>query len=243
MPKYTPAEFARLIGKPNATVTMAVKRQHLLKKEGVIDTEEAQNRAWLEAFVKKNNLEWAADGTLVAKGAAPAPVAEKKAVKTERRSVPALAGIGGEEQDEEELIGRVRPEMMDATEDELRDMGINQLRELDLVWSILKRREDTELARIKKEKQQGMLLPAEEVKYLFTRNNKSQVAAFENGLNNMLNDMIQRYKLSAADAARYKGMVIDVINKASEDAAAATKRELANMIAELSEVRARGEKK
>lgn len=241
MPKYTPAEFARLIGKPNGTVAMAVKRQHLLKKDGKIDTEEAQNRAWLEAFVNKNNLEWAADGTLVLKGKGGQQTAEKKPQAGQRMKAPAPADE--EEPDEEELIGRVKPEMMNASEEELRDMGINQLRELDLVWSILKRREDTALARIKKEKQEGMLLPAEEVKYLFTRNNKSQVAAFENGLNNMLSDMIQRYKLSAADAARYKSMVIDVINKASEDAAAATKRELANMIAELSEVRARGEKK
>lgn len=241
MPKYTPAEFARLIGKNNATVSMAVKRQHLLKKDGKIDTEEPQNRAWLEDFVTKNNMEWGPGMTLVSKGQTPPAAAPSKPApkKQTRKAAPA----GDDDTDEEDLVNSVNPELMNASEEELKLLGINELRELDLVWSILKRREDTALARIKKEKQEGLLLPTEAVKFLFIRDVKERTTAYENGLNKMLNDMQQRYKISDEDAARYKEMVIEAINIGNREAAEATKREIDNIITDLQEVRGRGEKK
>lgn len=241
MPKYTPAEFARLIGKPNATISMAKRRQHLLVKEGKIDTEEPQNRVWLEDFVKKNDLQWTTAGTLVPKGQQPPAPAQPAPKKQPRKAAPPVEDEDTE--DEEALVNSVNPELMNASEEELKLLNINQLRELDLVWSILKRREDTALARIKKEKQEGLLLPTEAVKFLFIRDVKERTTAYENGLNKMLNDMQQRYKISDEDAARYKEMVIEAINTGNREAAEATKREIDNIIAELQEVRGRGEKK
>lgn len=250
MALYKQAQFADLIGKSSAHVSMAVRREQLVrnnKKE--IDISHPVNSAWLGSFIEEHGYKWTNDGRLQDKdGNLVTNKKKKQAIKASAETeapkndaakpLPKIKDLTGEEDLEEmDTTG------MDADEEDLMGMDIQNVRRIEVIHRILKLREDTALAKIKKEKAEGELIPTEEVKFLFIRHTKTLSGEFENGLNSMLNDIAQRYKLTGEEQARYKGMVIDTLNKANVDAANATKRDLDKIISESSDKRGRGDKK
>lgn len=246
MPLYKQSEFADLIGKSSAHVSMCVKRGQLLRNEKKeIDTGNAVNREWLSAFVKESNFTWTNDGRLQDKQGN-IVTNKKRSSNKEVKSVeevqlhkklPKPEDVTGEENlDEFDTTG------MDADETSLMKMDITDVRRIEVVQKILKLREDTALAKIKVEKAEGELIPTDLVRFTILRNNKELTAAYENSLNEMIADLGQRHRLSGEVMSNYKKMIIDVINKANKDAAEATKREINNIVAEFSEKRGKGEK-
>lgn len=103
--------------------------------------------------------------------------------------------------------------------------------------------EEISLLQIRKEKQQGIVIPTELVKMIFAQHSKSIVSSFHNAADSFLIQIGKKKSLTREEMALFRGKLVDVINVAVEDSITESKAAIKNLIAEYAEKRGVGERK
>lgn len=107
---------------------------------------------------------------------------------------------------------------------------------------IEKVKEDIEIAKLKREKLSGELIPTDLVKIIFATHSKSITTGFHQGVENILSQIAKQAGLDREQIAKIRGNLIDIINKGIKTAGTTSRKDLANVVAEYSQKRERGEK-
>lgn len=193
MSQHTRSQFCKLLDISQATISMAVKRGHLIMSGDYIDDTLPQNSLFVQ----------------------------KKMAKMDK----AIAAI---------------PEA-----DDVLSSGPNDLAKLNSiktkVW-IKKTNEEYEIAKIKKEKLQGALMPSELVKPVFLHHNQSIVAEFKNAIDDIVRIFAQKKSLSVNEKAEMTGELINCINQAISKATKLSIKNINNIIEEFTEKKGVGER-
>lgn len=121
-------------------------------------------------------------------------------------------------------------------------LGIRELERIKKSLDIQKTTEEVELLKIKKEKAQGLVIPLDLTKDLFSRNVKNMVVEFDSAADRILTMIASKHKLSNENVANYRGQIKKKINEAVDDTIKQTKKEISLIINEFAEKRAIGEK-
>lgn len=103
-------------------------------------------------------------------------------------------------------------------------------------------KEDIEIARLKKEKLSGDLIPTDLVKIVFATHSKSITINFHQAVENLLSQIAKQAGLERDQIAKIRGSLIGIINKGVKNAGVTSKKDLKNIVAEYSQKRGRGER-
>ena len=103
-------------------------------------------------------------------------------------------------------------------------------------------KEEIEIARLKKEKLSGDLIPTDLVRIVFATHSKSITINFHQAVENILSQIAKQAGLDRDQIAKIRGSLIEIINKGVKNALAASKKDLKNIVAEYSQKRGRGER-
>lgn len=106
-----------------------------------------------------------------------------------------------------------------------------------------KRNKEIELLTLKKEKIQGDVIPLELVMNLFKYHNHSIVTSFKATAERYTLDVAHKARLSLADSAELRSILVNYINEAVTEAHDYSKKQIQNICKEYSQKRAQGEKK
>lgn len=107
---------------------------------------------------------------------------------------------------------------------------------------IKKVEEEILIARIKREKMSGDLIPTDLVKVLFASHFKSITTSFHQAIENLISTIAKRNSLDREQVAKIRGELTKVINDAVGNSIETSKKELKNIVDEYSQKRGRGEK-
>lgn len=113
-----------------------------------------------------------------------------------------------------------------------------QKKELD----IIKAEEDIEIAKIKRAKMAGEVIPTDLVLLLFASHFKNVTTSFHQATEILITAIAKENNLDRKQIANIRGQLIEIINKAIEDGLISSKNELKNLVTEYSMKRDRGER-
>lgn len=108
---------------------------------------------------------------------------------------------------------------------------------------IEKRREEIKQLRLKNEKMEGRLIPADLVKDVFRRNGKAITTAFSQALENYLTILSAETKMSSRQVAKMRKQIITTTNEAITEGVKLSLTEIKELVDEFSEKRGKGERK
>jgi SMC interacting uncharacterized protein involved in chromosome segregation len=109
-------------------------------------------------------------------------------------------------------------------------------------WQAIKMQQEAELSRLKMEKIMGELIPTDLVKNLIMLHSRSIIMAFKNMIEQMIDRIAGKYKLSAGEIAALRKDSIDKLNTAVQSAINNSKTSLNNIVDEYSNARGAGER-
>ena len=229
MPIYTRKEFCALFNISTQYVSTNVKRGNLVLRGKFINSEDSENKEWIENWKFKNGVEEISE---------PLPVPTTKAAA---KAKPARRKRSEETIPEPQRNKKPELDIPEAPGAPV-DVGSMTRTELDIALkkiNIKKAQEDFELAVIKKEKQLGQVIPTDLVFGVFARHFKSVTDSFYQASDNMLIELIPGRKELAGARAK----LVDIINAAVDDARKNSKKEIKALLDEYSESRGKGESK
>jgi len=212
MPLYTRKQFCEAFGVSAQYISVNLKRGKLVARGKYLDSDDAENKEWIE--VRREQLEDQAPS----KETKPAPDVPDKPTRKKK--------------------AKIEPPDLDEDEKSVEDM---KRTELDLHLkkiAVKKAQEDLELARIKKEKQLGLVIPTELVFGVFARHFKSVTDAFYQAADNILVELIP----DRSDLSTARSRLVDIVNDAVEKSKEVSKKEIQALVDEYSESKGRGEK-
>jgi hypothetical protein len=102
-------------------------------------------------------------------------------------------------------------------------------------WQAEKYRIDGQLRELDFQKKMGALIPTELMGAVIAQQSKSFSSAFRQSLSRMVDMLVIKYKLTGADAADMRKMVVDTVNKSIEEALTSSKKEIKAIAKEFSE--------
>lgn len=111
----------------------------------------------------------------------------------------------------------------------------------DKIW-IKKTNEDYEIAKIKKEKMKGEVIPVELIKNLFQAHTQSIVSAQKDGIEDLLIQISAESRMKGDQLARLRGKMVAILNTGVEKSVNATKRNLKAIVSAYSLKREVGER-
>ena len=103
-------------------------------------------------------------------------------------------------------------------------------------------KEEIEIARLKKEKLSGDLIPTDLVRIVFATHSKSITIHFHQAVENLISQIAKQAGLDRKQIAKIRGSLIEIINKGVKNAGITSKKDLKNIVAEYSQKRGRGER-
>lgn len=221
MPKYKPSEFARLVGKQTAYISMQVKRDKLrYNADGDIDTGLQLNSDWLEEFMNNHGYVWGRDGYLEdysgKRVVPPSKKNDKKAAGKQKEPVreKTEAYNAGRVDMQEEQGGA--DESDDFEDDELPDkegvLGVKKNLKRRLHYQAEKLKTAKELDELKIRKLQGDLVPVEPLEQVIFRFKQGMLTGQKTVFEGFLNEVAHKYAMSAEDIAYYRGYFIKKLN-------------------------------
>lgn len=100
---------------------------------------------------------------------------------------------------------------------------------------IEKSEEEIMLLKIKKEKQEGIVIPTSFVRDLFALHFKSITVSFQQGADNLILEISKKKKLTKEETAKLRKKLIDIINMAVNDSAANSEKNVDNLVKQYTE--------
>lgn len=108
---------------------------------------------------------------------------------------------------------------------------------------IEKAKQEVELLKIKTEKAQGVVIPTDLVKIIFSQHTKYMLVEFNNAADKMTLDISKKYGLSNAQTAELRKQLTSELNKAADKSIDESKKNIKGIVEEYTERRSIGEKK
>ena len=109
------------------------------------------------------------------------------------------------------------------------DMEI-EIKELE----IIKKKEDIEIAKIKRAKMAGEVIPTELVLLIFASHFKSVTTSFHQAAEVLITTIAKQNNLDRKQIARIRGELIEVVNKAVSEGLKSSKKEMKHLVNEYS---------
>ena len=128
----------------------------------------------------------------------------------------------------------------DTNEDE--NENLHKLNVQKKKLDIERAKEDIEIAKLKKEKLSGELIPTDLVKIVFATHSKNITIGFHQAVENLISQIAKQAGLDRDQIAKIRGSLIEIINKGVKNALATSKKDLRNIVAEYSQKRGIGER-
>jgi len=136
------------------------------------------------------------------------------------------------------------PQSNDSDNEEIeprRNEDIAQLAALKTKIWIKKTNEEYEIARLKKEKIQGSVVPVDIIKTLLIMFSESVKVAWVDASEDMLIQVSAAHKLSRGEHGKLKAKLVDVVNRAVDHSVDDAKKSLRRIQGEFSDIKGRGE--
>lgn len=108
---------------------------------------------------------------------------------------------------------------------------------------IEKKKKETSLLELKKQKALGIVIPTDIVKILFTQHFKSILTEFDNSIDRILTKISKVKKLTNVERSKFRGELKVELNAAVDRSIIQSRRSIKKMIEEYTEVRGVGERK
>lgn len=99
---------------------------------------------------------------------------------------------------------------------------------------IIKKKEDIEIAKIKRAKMAGEVIPTELVLLIFASHFKSVTTSFHQAAEVLITTIAKQNNLDRKQIARIRGELIEVINEAVSDGLKSSKKEMKHLVNEYS---------
>lgn len=201
MPYYSQSEFAKLIGKSNAYVSTYISRGKILKSGDVIDSTVQKN---IDIMMKLGVDVDAINGATTKRPTKP-PTVTKKPQETKKEnskkidiSPPPPENTGGQYQLD-----------LDKKEAELEFKQVQ-----------------TRIKLIEEERLRGELIPVDLVSEMISQLSRSIITTYKDSMDKFLIEVSHRKKMSDKDTAELKGLMVEQINKAHDNAITEAIKEL-----------------
>jgi hypothetical protein len=109
------------------------------------------------------------------------------------------------------------------------------------VQELEKKAAETRLLHLKEQKLKGEVVPIDLIRQLFTTHAQSVITSQKDGLEELLINITQEYRLSSEQLARLRGKMTQILNNAVDKAGAATKRTMKTLVDDFAVKREVGE--
>ena len=211
-------EFAGQTGQTTKTLaTYVTRKKVVVRKDGLIDTNNETNRAFIAAHGWKEPVK---GGHLPKDVVTETSAASKKVVK----------GVVNDSQEEPG----------DADTEEL--MPISKSERHYKHYQALKTEAEERLAHLKIKKLQGDVVPVDPIEQLIFRYKQHMLTEQKAIFEAFLNEIAHKYSITGEDIAMYKGIIIKKLNDGVQDATRNTLRELDVVLNEFTIKRGKGER-
>ena len=204
MPYYSQSEFAKLIGKSNAYVSTYIRRGKILKSGDVIDSTVQENID----IMKKLGVHVDAINGATSKRLKKTPTVTKKPQKIEKETSKIVVL---DPQPSENSGGQYQLDL-DKKEAEL---------EFKQVQTRIKLIEEARL--------RGELIPVDLVSEMISKLSRSIITSYKDSMDKFLIEVNHRKKMSDKHSAELKGIMVDQINQAHDNAITEAIKELKNV--------------
>lgn len=232
MPIYSLQGFAKLIGRSKAAVSQDASEKRgckvIYNKDGNIDTDNPTNKAYMERWLAKVELEKKESGSDIK--VLPAVDFEKPIVAPHTEAFA------------EQVRNSDSDEYTDLPTNKLPN-DLSKLQVLEKKTSIRKTQKDTEKLQLQIDKLNGILIPTELVRMVFVYFSKEMQTAFHQAADNLLVDFSTIKQLSSKEQADLRAKLVAITNKATTEGVKAGKKGLENIVNEYSQTRGKGERK
>lgn len=226
MPLYTKTGFAELCGRKLAHVSQDISRKKVVVGDkDLIDSTNQFNAAYLEKWLAKK------------------PLAETHPIKAS--DVAYQSRTSGKP--------ATRPVKRSTNEelDDLEDLGERKLSGASLFQLEVEKKEkdieliteNIEIAKVKKEKLHGMVIPTGLVTMLFTQHTASIISSLAQANENLLMDLSKTKGINRTDLGKLREQLTKHLNTAIDDSVVVSKKGLQALIDNYSFKRSPGERK
>lgn len=220
MALHTKKDFALICGLKPAELSMGITRRKVLCSGDYVDDSIPVNVAFMEKWRSVRNPD------------VPAPALNGQARPSARTVAPPD-------------LTPVAPKAPNVRQPQLEFTYESPVNQLDLKikeTELARKEEDLEIAKLKRAKMAGEVIPVELVNNVFTVYSKSTMTAWYNATDNFLMDMQKRYGMSSADMSTQRTELIEIVNNAIEDAFKESVDSLKNIVEEYSDTRGQGDR-
>lgn len=202
MPLYTPAEFARFVGKTPAYLKVYTNRGKLLKSGDYYDSEVRENAEMILKWSKEPRKEPKPKPQKERKAKDPKPKKEAKKLKFAPPERP---------QTKVKELGEISSPQPDVG-------GVYDLDLKKKQAEIENKEANTRVLMLKEAKMRGEQIPVDLVKNMVSELSRSIITSYKDSADALLIEISHRTKMKKEDSASLKGELVNLINKAHDTA-------------------------
>lgn len=217
---YKQSELAKLLGKSQAHITMAVKRGKLLLSGDFVDDTVLENKIWIDR--QKANAKQVVDEPKVESipKVEPTPIVQAKKLKEPILSKP-----------KQRILKDFVPTDVERTSESIADLD-KAKKEAEIRY----KESQTRLSELKEQKLRGENIPTDLVMNVIGMLGHSLQSSYKNGAAQLMHEISTRTKMNVELEAEFNGRLIDLINISHSDAIIEAKKSIKNIINESSSV-------
>lgn len=220
---YKQSELAKLLGKSQAHITMAVKRGKLLLSGDFVDDTVLENKIWIDR--QKANATAKAEVPKVESVTEVVPEKVPVPVQAKKLKVPILS------KPKQRILKDFVPTDVERTSESIADLD-KAKKEAEIRY----KESQTRLSELKEQKLRGENIPTDLVMNVIGMLGHSLQSSYKNGAAQLMHEISTRTKMNVELEAEFNGRLIDLINISHSDAIIEAKKSIKNIINESSSV-------
>jgi hypothetical protein len=219
---YKQSELAKLLGKSQAHVTMAVKRGKLLLSGDFVDDTVLENKIWIDRQKANSTAKVEVPKVEPVPEVVPVktPVVQAKKLKEPILSKP-----------KQRILKDFVPTDVERTSESIADLD-KAKKEAEIRY----KESQTRLSELKEQKLRGENIPTDLVMNVIGMLGHSLQSSYKNGAAQLMHEISTRTKMNVELEAEFNGRLIDLINISHSDAITEAKKSIKNIINESSSV-------
>jgi len=229
MALHTKSDFAKLCGMKVRVLSVYLGRGKLIPSGDYINDKLQVNKAFQEKWAYKNL------GTVPVQKIVPqiVPVVEVVEVKVNSEPIPNVKKP--ELNKKQRKPNTENPEFMFVNPINQMEMKIKEV-------ELSRKEEDLEIAKLKRQKMAGEIIPVDLVKSVFSQLNKASQTAFKNAADDLLMEIQQVSGFGREKMAELRGKLVLLVNKAIEESCSIAVDSVDSIVDEYREIRQQGER-
>jgi hypothetical protein len=218
------SDFARLCGKDKNWLTQYIKRGKVILSGELVDDKIDVNAAFME--------KWQSQLTEI-----PEPIE-----RPEHKARTKVIQAPGRKPKLGKPVDKLKPKSFKDPGEFQYVSPLNQLDQKIKETELARKEEDLEIAKLKRAKMAGEVVPVDLVRGTFARFSKSLLSSFQNEADNLLMEFASLSGLTREQVASMRGRIIKIVNKAVNDGCDLAEESVSNIVQEYSNVRGQGDR-